>query len=438
MNKNISINSDKKTKKTITIGTHNGLFHCDEVVACALLSMFIQNLYGEEVDINIIRTRDLSILEKCDISVDIGEGKYDHHYTGFNEKRDGENGEMYASAGLVFKYFGRQLIVYIKEDIAREISKSDVAVKENQEIEDMTEGKINSLYKEIDEEIIKPIDMQDNGKQDTAHYFDFIPLFNPSWHEEQSLKNFDKSFERALDLTIQTLKNYFNKKILNKEGIKDEEENSAEELNFQAIVEEYLPIISNNMRATLEDNTDSNEVCKVSPELIDYVESKIEPFISSHDFSIYSEEVKELIIKQKIHKIVDDFYSAPVMKKIINKAQLSQHSILEIPSQTINWEETICQANEQNEKNGKKERIDFVIYPYPNGGYALQCVPKSNSKEDKYTKRISLLKKDKLPDGITKIHPNLFFATGEYDALIKLAEEAIKLEVEKDSKGIEH
>ena len=103
MNKNISINSDKKTKKTITIGTHNGLFHCDEVVACALLSMFIQNLYGEEVDINIIRTRDPSILEKCDICVDIGEGKYDHHYTGFNEKRDGENGEMYASAGLVFK-----------------------------------------------------------------------------------------------------------------------------------------------------------------------------------------------------------------------------------------------------------------------------------------------------------------------------------------------
>ena len=70
----------KKQNSQTTIGTHNGTFHCDEVLACCMLKMLPEYRNAE-----IIRTRDENILKTCDIVVDVG-GKYepglhryDHH-----------------------------------------------------------------------------------------------------------------------------------------------------------------------------------------------------------------------------------------------------------------------------------------------------------------------------------------------------------------------
>lgn len=52
-----------------TIGTHSGTFHCDEVLSCFMLLKL--HPVGK-----IIRTRDYSTLDKCDIVVDVG-GIYD-------------------------------------------------------------------------------------------------------------------------------------------------------------------------------------------------------------------------------------------------------------------------------------------------------------------------------------------------------------------------
>lgn len=69
-----------------TIGTHSGTFHCDEALACYLLS--------KHPDFNkhqILRTRDLSLLDQCDIVVDVGavfdasKKRFDHHQRTFNE-----------------------------------------------------------------------------------------------------------------------------------------------------------------------------------------------------------------------------------------------------------------------------------------------------------------------------------------------------------------
>ena len=54
-------------KQIMKIGTHNGSFHCDEVLACAMLKHLPDYKEAE-----IVRTRDQSILEKCDIVVDVG------------------------------------------------------------------------------------------------------------------------------------------------------------------------------------------------------------------------------------------------------------------------------------------------------------------------------------------------------------------------------
>lgn len=54
-----------------TIGTHDGKFHCDEVLACAMLKYFTKDFKGS----NIKRSRDPKVWETCDILVDVG-GKY--------------------------------------------------------------------------------------------------------------------------------------------------------------------------------------------------------------------------------------------------------------------------------------------------------------------------------------------------------------------------
>ena len=54
------------------IGTHNGAFHCDEALACAILKTLPQFKEAE-----IVRTRDQSVLDTCDLVVDVG-GVFDH------------------------------------------------------------------------------------------------------------------------------------------------------------------------------------------------------------------------------------------------------------------------------------------------------------------------------------------------------------------------
>lgn len=53
------------------ICTHDGRFHCDEVLACTLLRKFTQHFFEAEV----VRSRDPAIWAQADIVVDVG-GKY--------------------------------------------------------------------------------------------------------------------------------------------------------------------------------------------------------------------------------------------------------------------------------------------------------------------------------------------------------------------------
>lgn len=95
----------KKEQNKMIIGTHNGIFHCDEIVAIAIMKL----LYQDITEIEIIRTRDVGVLNlKCNMLIDIGGNKYDHHQKGGNGKR--VNGVSYASAGLIWRDFGTLLI----------------------------------------------------------------------------------------------------------------------------------------------------------------------------------------------------------------------------------------------------------------------------------------------------------------------------------------
>ncbi len=65
------LSSGSIMKEVQKIGTHDGAFHCDEVLACAMLKHLPQFK-----DAEIVRTRDQSKLDQCDIVVDVG-GTYD-------------------------------------------------------------------------------------------------------------------------------------------------------------------------------------------------------------------------------------------------------------------------------------------------------------------------------------------------------------------------
>lgn len=84
----------------ITIGTHDGRIHPDEVIACALIKR-----HCGDYPVDIIRSRNPLTLKRTDIIVDVGwdmselEGKpvFDHH----GEKKPMDNGIYHCSATLV-------------------------------------------------------------------------------------------------------------------------------------------------------------------------------------------------------------------------------------------------------------------------------------------------------------------------------------------------
>ncbi len=96
--------------KKVTITTHDGIFHADEVYALAVLTLYLEKV---RKPFEIIRTRDTEKISTSEMVVDVGKeylpskNRYDHHQKekpGFHE-----NGIPYASFGLIWKHFGRKL-----------------------------------------------------------------------------------------------------------------------------------------------------------------------------------------------------------------------------------------------------------------------------------------------------------------------------------------
>ena len=141
--------------KNILIGTHNGIFHYDELIAVALISI----LHGG--NISVIRTREPSTLKFCDIVVDVGGGIYDHHMPGGNGKR--ESGTPYASAGLVWQAFGDQILKSLG----------------------CPKAHLNTCKMRVDKELIEDLDKIDNGIKANSP-FEYISYFLPDWDDDKS------------------------------------------------------------------------------------------------------------------------------------------------------------------------------------------------------------------------------------------------------------
>lgn len=137
--------------------THSGKFHADDIFSTVLLEYVLENL-------KVFRTYEIDEKDDKKIYYDIGGGKFDHHRICNNEMRD--NNIPYASFGLLWKNYGRQII------------------------KKYCDNNIEYIFNYIDEKLVKGIDAIDNGifyKFDMYNIFDIssiISLFNPLYDED--------------------------------------------------------------------------------------------------------------------------------------------------------------------------------------------------------------------------------------------------------------
>ncbi len=174
--------------------THGGGFHADDVFAVATLQLYL----GEE-NIEILRTRDESIINSADWVIDVGavydptKKRFDHHQNGAPVR---DNGIPYAAFGLIWKHYGNE-------------------VSGSAEVAEILERKL-----------VLPIDANDNGVSlyqlndkniEPAVLQDVIALFKPEWGSDRDM---DSAFLEACELARTIIKRAVSHAVA---GLKEEQ-----------------------------------------------------------------------------------------------------------------------------------------------------------------------------------------------------------------------
>jgi uncharacterized UPF0160 family protein len=160
-----------------TIVTHNGNFHADDVFSVAALKQILPSF-------NLIRTRDLAIMAKADIVIDVGgeydaeAGRFDHHQRGGAGER--ENGIPYSSFGLIWQKYGLDIC------------------EGNQEVANAVDAGLVSTIDAIDCGHVE-------GIYDGISLSQTISMFNPTWQEDS---HFDSCFDEAVEFASRVLKRF--------------------------------------------------------------------------------------------------------------------------------------------------------------------------------------------------------------------------------------
>ena len=134
----------------------------------------------------------------------------------------------------------------------------------------------------------------------------------------------------------------------------------------------------------------------------------------------------EKIVSGILKEIIKDKAVRILTKKELEKRFDSiEAGILEIPAQTMPWLEDVISYNKKH-----KNIIKFVIFPYPTGGWAVQCVPPSLKK--KFDKLVPFPKEwaggdeETLPK-ISGIHDATFCHNGVFFARAKSKQSIIEM-----------
>mmetsp|Transcript_17214 Transcript_17214/g.28869 ORF Transcript_17214/g.28869 Transcript_17214/m.28869 type:complete len:375 (-) Transcript_17214:244-1368(-) len=189
---------------SMIIGTHDGSFHCDEVLAISMLSFL--PAYQPSPSTFILRTRKPELLEQCNIVVDVGAvydastHRYDHHQRTFTDCLEGFNTKL-SSAGLVYKHFGKDIV----REILRNSGGAGTCSGSSEENE-----LVNVCYLKLYKDFMEHIDAIDNGITiaDTEPRYHVsttlssrVGTYNPAWNEPQTPEIVNEQFAKAILLT---------------------------------------------------------------------------------------------------------------------------------------------------------------------------------------------------------------------------------------------
>jgi uncharacterized UPF0160 family protein len=182
---------------SMLVGTHDGSFHCDELLAVCMLKLL--PLYAPAA---VLRSRDLNLLGLCDIVVDVGakyeplNHRYDHHQREFDGTLVPKYSTKLSSAGLIYKHFGMEVISHI--------------VKHSIPQDDETHYQLcNILYDKVYKGFVEHIDGIDNGVEVADGPLKYnvsttlsnrVSYLAPAWNEPNSVEILNNRFKEGLKL----------------------------------------------------------------------------------------------------------------------------------------------------------------------------------------------------------------------------------------------
>jgi len=191
----MSVSCNKETEEETrnkVIGTHNGIFHCDEIIAIYMLTTHTKDFTNAK----IIRSRAKEDWANCDIIVDVGgefdvsRNKFDHHQQQFQDTFSNNHQTKLSSAGLIYKYFGEEIIAHIADKLCQEKQQKNL----------YTPQQLHYVYTYVYSELIESIDAEDNGISQYAtdttpkyristHLSSRIARLNLNWTETNEIKD---------------------------------------------------------------------------------------------------------------------------------------------------------------------------------------------------------------------------------------------------------
>lgn len=174
----LNLTNNNKIKLVIT---HSGCFHADEVLAVVLARYM-----NDFKDLVLVRSRFKDIWNYSDMIVDVGgvfdpeNKRYDHHMSTFTQVFDPDYSDVkLSSAGLVYKYHGKEIIYNIIESWIGSNLKNDTNTSNTNNTNNITNtsntSNKNGENHGIDKELLSPKNIDFIHKllyKDFIHYVD--------------------------------------------------------------------------------------------------------------------------------------------------------------------------------------------------------------------------------------------------------------------------
>ena len=212
----------QENDKSITLVTHEGIFHADDVFSTAfLMKVFNVGRVSRTSDVStVIPEFDKEAIFNTDMNgksaivYDIGRGRFDHHQKDAATRPDGYK---YCSFGLLWDEFGKKYI-------------SDLYGYEH----------ADEIWKKMDKYFIKPIDLHDNG-------YELNPLsmimkrFCPTWEEPQYMKSGFQDAVNVAKMIIDREVAYWHANIVGESIVNDAIDTALAGGRNWIILDKYIP-----------------------------------------------------------------------------------------------------------------------------------------------------------------------------------------------------